>query len=240
MAEFIDEKFWRESLAEPDWYLRLVDDFKRLEKLAKEESDPARHKAIKHEAYAAVESALRENRIPLAKTNYGLGKDRQPIDTVVIHHTNNPPGLTLEQLNAMQLLRVYGMYFADPTDPDETYLKGKPVGSDHFYEDKQVFWVYHWIVRADGSAERILDDKNIGWHANDWDINKRSVAICVDDDLTEKQPGETVIQSIADVLRNNYGSVSPDNILGHCDVDKHTECPGYLFRESWRRKLIIK
>lgn len=238
MAEYIDEQFWQESLREPDWYLRLADDFKRLEKLAEAEQDPAKHKQIKREAYGIVEATLTAGTIPLASSGENLDKERQPIDTVVIHHTKNEPGMTLERLNAMQLLRVYGMYYANPTDPREQHFKGQPVWSNHFCHDQQVFWVYHWFVRQDGTAEQLLDDKYIGWQAGNWDVNTRSVAICIDDDLTNSEPGTRVIEAISDIIRENYSDMPVRSIVGHCEVSGKTKCPGDLFIPSWKGKLL--
>lgn len=238
MAEYIDEQFWQKSLSHPDWYLRLADDFKRLEKLAETEQDPAKHKQIKREAYGVVEAALTAGAIPLATSGEDLDKDRQPIDTIIIHHTKNEPGMTLERLNAMQLLRVYGMYYANPTDPKEEHFKGQPVWSNHFRNDRQVFWVYHWFVRQGGSTERLLDDKYIGWQAGNWEVNTRSVAICIDDDLTNSEPSIGVLETIAGIIRENYPSISANSVLGHCEVNDKTKCPGDLFLPSWKGKLL--
>jgi hypothetical protein len=238
MTDYIDEAFWRETLGKPNWYLLLNDDFKRLERLAEKETDYAKRKQIKDKAYRLVEEAVGTGRLPMAKMGDNLDAERKPIDTIVIHHTKNKPGMTLERLNAMQLLRIYGGYFTNPTDPKEKHLKGQPVWSGHFYNSKQVFWCYHWLVRENGISERILDDDYIGWHAGNWDINTRSVGICIDDDLSEKEPSEAVIQSIADTIHQNYPQVRKIKIIGHCEVNHNTECPGNLFIESWKNKLL--
>jgi len=240
MGKYIDETLWRRALCKPDWYLILADDFKRLEKLAEQQKNNPDHKVIKGEAYSLVEEALRIGTIPRAPSGENLDKQRKPIDTIVIHHTKNRPGMTLGRLNAMQLLRIYGMYYANPTDKLELQFKGQAVWSGHFYNGEQVFWGYHWLVRENGELEHILDDKYIGWHAGNWDINTRSVAICIDDDLSNREPNNVVIGSIAKLLRDQYLTVNPRNIVGHCDVNKKTECPGRLFHESWRQKLLNK
>lgn len=240
MSEYINEDFWRRSLSQPNWYLLLNDDFKRLEQLAENESDYAKRKQIKNMAYSLVEEAVRDGRLPMAETGNNLDAERQPIDTVVIHHTKNKPGMTLERLNAMQLLRIYGLYFANPTDPKEKHLKGQPVWSGHFYNSKQVFWGYHWLIREDGTSERILDDNYIGWHAGNWDVNTRSVGICIDDDLGNKEPSDAVIKSIAETIRQHYPTATQDKIVGHCEVNDSTECPGRPFIESWKQKLIAE
>lgn len=237
MSDYVDENYWREALTKQTWYLLLKDDFNRLEQLANKENDYDKRKQIKNEAYSLVEEAVRNVSLPLAESGDNLDVERKPIDTIVIHHTKNKPGMTLERLNAMQLLRIYGMYYANPTDEREVYFKGQPVWSGHFYNGQQVFWGYHWLVRKDGTTEQILKDEYIGWHSGNWDTNTRSIGICIDDDLTNKEPSDTVISTVANVIHKHYPSISSANIVGHCDVNKQTECPGHLFHEGWQQKL---
>jgi len=238
MSGTIDEAYWREALSMPNWYLLLKDDFERLEKLAEKEDDYAKRKQIKDMAYRLVEEAVRDGRLPMSKTGDNFDSERKPIDTIVIHHTSNKPVLTLERLNAMQLLRIYGRYFASPTDPKEKHLEGKLVWSGHFYNSKQVFWGYHWLIRENGSSERILDDSYVGWHAGNWEVNTRSIAICIDDDLSDKEPGKAIIKAVADTIKQHYPNVDNSKILGHCEVNNSTGCPGHLFLESWKQTLV--
>jgi len=240
MTEYINMSHWAQSLAKPDWYIILDSDFSRLEEIAAKEKDPAKRKLIKKEAYEAVENALRVSRIPLAQSGPNLDKERKQVDTIVIHHTKNPAGMTLDRLNAMQLIRIYGRYFANPTIVSEKSLKGKPIWSGHFYNGQQVFWGYHWLIRENGVKEHILKDDYVGWHAGNWGINTSSIAICIDDDLSEKEPSNTVISSIADLINRRYSHVLRSKIIGHLDVNAQTECPGYLFHNSWQNKLLHK
>jgi hypothetical protein len=237
MNQFIDSDYWKKTLTKHDWYLILADDFKRLEQVSEQQKKEPDYKRIKREAYQLVEDAVQNGTLPMSSKGPDLDSERKTIDTIVIHHTKNPPGMTLERLNAIQLLRIYGRYYANPTDEREKNFKGKPVWSGHFYNDQQVFWGYHWLIREDGSTEHILNDNYIGWHAGNWDINTRSIGICVDDSLTNKEPSDTVIKSLAELIKSNYANITSENIVGHCDVNKKTECPGHLFHESWQHKL---
>lgn len=240
MNEYIDEAFWRDALSKPTWYLILNDDFERLEDLAKNETDYAKRKLIKDKAYSLVEEAVSTRRLPMSEMGDNLDVERKPIDTIVIHHTKNKPMMTLERFNAIQLLRIYGRYFTNSTDPKEEHLKGQQIWSGHFFNDRQVFWGYHWLIREDGKSEHILNDDYIGWHAGNWDVNTRSVGICVDDDLSEKESSETVIQSLADTISQHYPAVDNVKIVGHCEVNDSTDCPDNLFLESWKHKLVAK
>lgn len=239
MAKFIDEQFWKQSLLKPDWYLRLGDDFKRLEKLAEqsraEGRDDTQVKAIKREAYSLVEEALKEGKVALGETGEDFDRERRPVDTIVIHHTKNPPGMSLDRLNAMHLLRLYASHYA----ADNT-LRGQPIYSNHFRDGRAVFYGYHWLVSADGN-QRLLEDDQIAWHAGCWHVNTRSIGICIDDDLTEKQPGQATLSAIADLIKNNYPQIADHLVIGHCEVLGNPEivsCPGKLFLPRWKNKLL--
>jgi len=240
MPDYIDEHFWREALSKPTWYLLLKDDFARLEKLAAKEPDYTKRKQIKRQAYGLIEEAVRDGWMPLAETGENLDVERKSIDTIVIHHTKNRPGMTLDRLNAIQLLRIYGGHYANPVKPSEAHFKGQPVWSGHFHNSKQVFWGYHWFVREDGSCERLLDDTCVGWHSGNWDVNTRSIGICVDDDLSDKEPSEAVVDGIAGIILQHYAPASQLEILAHCQVNTTTSCPGHLFLESWKQKLTTR
>src|SRR5216684_6425187 len=109
---------------------------------------------------------------------------------IVIHHTSNPPGLSPDRLSAIGLVRLYGPYFANPKSERDRWLQGQPIFSGHMRQNKQVFWPYQWIVRREGRAQRLLYDSEIGWHAGDWDVNCRSVAIALDNDYEETMPSD--------------------------------------------------
>lgn len=237
MQEEYDDALWQTAFPKPDWYLAVIPQFKRLEALALQEPDYDKRKAIKGPMYQAVATALCEGRIALATEGEENDVARQPIDMAVIHHTRNRSGMSLDLLNGEQLLRVYALYYANPS-PWDQHLKGQPIWSGHFYQGKQVFWAYHWLIRQDGRAERILDDTYIGWHAGNWPVNCRSVALCLDADLSSSLPGDQMLDAIAGVIKQYYPQVPSSGIVGHRDVNDHTGCPGALFRSVWRDKLL--
>jgi hypothetical protein len=239
MQEHYDDALWQAAFPKPDWYLAVMPQFQRLEALALQEPDFDTRKAIKGPMYQAVATALYEGRIALATEGEDHDAARQPIDMVVIHHTKNRPGMPLDLLNGEHLLRVYAWYYAHPPARDRQ-IKGQPIWSGHFSHRQQVFWAYHWLVRQDGRAEHLLDDKCIGWHAGNWPVNCRSVALCLDDDLTSSLPSDTMLDALASVIRQQYPQVPSSGIVGHRDVTDQTGCPGELFRSVWRDKLLVR
>ena len=238
MAEFFDEIKWREAVRQPDWYLQIIDDYKTLEKRA-ENSDKETRRRIKDEIYDFFEQLLVDGEIYLGSEGHNFDADRKKIGKLIIHHTAEDPGMRLNRLSAIQLIRLYVPYYANPTSEPEKYIKGKPIYSGHFYNSKQVFWAYHWIVRTDGSYERILKDEYVGWQAGNWDTNCESVGICLDGDFRgESVPGLSMLEGVATVINENYADVPKDQILGHREVNEKTECPGDKFLDGWKSQII--
>jgi len=146
--------------------------------------------------------------------------------------------MTVERLSAVHLIRLYAGYYANPTYEGEERMKGRPIFSGHFNNGKQVFYGYHWLVRMDGSIERLLEDKNIGWHAGNWEVNCRSIGICLDNDFTDSSPSDLVVSSIVKIIKENYPQIQPQNILGHREIKPSTTCPGNTFLTDWKEKII--
>lgn len=236
MAQYFNEHIWSEALKNSDWYIRLADDYRRCMAIT-EKADPQTRAQVKEEIYGFFEDKLASGQVMLASKGPDWDKERSPVDTVVIHHTKNSSGMTWERLNAIHLVRLYAGYYLHPRE-HEKQMTGKPLWSGHFRGDQQVFYAYHWLVRRNGDTERLLADTEIGWHAGDWDVNRRSVAICLDDDLEGSEPSHAALVAIARLAREHYGNVSRANIYGHREINPNTACPGDLFLDGWKRDML--
>lgn len=237
MAKYFDEERWIKALKNPDWYLELFADFKKIMG-QREKVDEKTSFEIKKELYSFFENQLTTNNIASGLTGPDWDKERKPIDAIIIHHSKNQPGLALTMLNAVHLLKLYASYYANPTYEGEEYIKGQPIYSGHFKDNKQVFYGYHWLLRMDGKFERLLEDKNIGWHAGNWEMNCRSIGICLDNDFTDSSPSDLVISLIVKIIKENYPQIKSQNILGHREVNSKTTCPGNTFLTDWKQKII--
>jgi hypothetical protein len=229
-----DEDYWQKVIAKPDWYMEFVPYAKKIrDELAGGSKELEQfNKTVR----SFFEKALRENRVTLAKNGPSLDEQRQPVDTIVIHHTSTEPGYKLSYMNATQLLNVYAPYFSNPKDERERSLQGQPIWSNHLQSGSQVFYVYHWLLRMDGQFERLLNDEQIGWHAGNWEINKRSVAICLDNNYEKHDPTDELIEILGKHIKTYYPKVT--NIIGHCEANPKTICPGTNFKSSWKAKLL--
>jgi hypothetical protein len=232
---------WESLLANPRWYLAVVPELDAFRGAIKYKSGKIR-RACKERIYDFFEAHLKNGNIALRSNAIDSDRDRKPIDTIVIHHTGKLPGLTAERLSAIELVRLYAPYYAHPTQDADLHLCGESI-SGHVHNGKQVFWPYHWIVRRDGTPERLLRDSEIGWHAGNWDINCRSVAIVLDNDYRNSSPSVTEISAVTAIIERNYARVPLGRILGHREVNPKTVCPSRFFldgsgRKGWKSKLL--
>jgi hypothetical protein len=222
-----DENRWQEAIKKPDWYLEFGEYAKKIK--LKDVPETKAHAELKKKVRNFFENALEQGQINLGGDGYNFDNERQQIDTVVIHHTSAKPGYELSYLNAVQLLNIYVPAYVHGKE------RGQPIWSGHFYKGRQVFWGYHWLMRMDGSFEKLLNDNQIGWHAGDWEINKRSIGICIDNDYDGKDPTEEILQKLAIHIREKYPRTK---LIGHCEARKGTTCPGKNFLDGWRQDLL--
>ena len=233
---FFNEKKWRNEVTTNDnWYKIVYPEFEAI--LTKYEGKPQKlRNAAKNAVYGFFEGLMDEKRVRLG----GIGKDwdveRKPIDVIVIHHTKGDSGMTWQRLNAMHLLRLYAKSYFSPSTEKE--IQGLPIFSNHFRSNdntRMVFYAYHWLVREDGTAERLLADNEIGWHAGNWDINCRSVGICLDGNFEHATPPQRMIEGAKKIIQNHYAHVEYACIIPHKNANPKTTCPGEWFHEvKWK------
>lgn len=220
-------------IGNPSWYLDLQDYLTtyiyEYEQAPQQNTKTA--KAVREELTWMISELMDEGKLVFASEGPNLDSERQAADTLVVHHTSCPSSYPTSYIDALVLLRLYV--------PE--YLKigsskyGKPIWSGHFYNSRQTFVPYHYLVRASGEIEHILEDRYIGWQAGNWDINCRSIAIAFVDELEERRPSEKAIAAARTIIqRYNF-----KRIIGHNEVKK-TRCPGDLFLgdNGWKQDLL--
>jgi len=231
-----DEAYWAEVIKRPDWYMEFVPYANKVKGSLGEGSEELEqfNKTVRH----FFEEALKNDSVALADHGPNLDAERQPIDTIVIHHTSAKPGYRLSYMEATQLLNIYAPYFMNPTVREERNLKGTAIWSGHFRGGQPSFLAYHWLMRMDGQFVRLLDDHQIGWHAGNWDINKRSIGICLDNDYEQMCPAAEQLRQLAGHIKEHYPNVK--NIIGHREAREGTTCPGTHFLTEWKPLLLEK
>jgi N-acetyl-anhydromuramyl-L-alanine amidase AmpD len=99
------------------------------------------------------------------------------------------------------------------------------------------------MINKDGSAERLLEDNEIGWHSGDWHINCRSVAISLNSNYENSTPSKIELETIANLIKKHYSQVSKGRVLGHREINIKTTCPSELFlptesNRGWKEELL--
>lgn len=157
-------------------------------------------------------------------------------DTVVIHHTNTPPGFSLEFFNTLAMLRLYVPLARGgfPTYDGKNY----PLNSGHYdKEGKMLFHGYHYYIRENGDVEQVLREDETGFHAGNYDVNIKATGIALDGDFTDSIPPQAQIKAVNNLLK----SLKPENIIGHQEVELKQvkvahNCPGGKW-DIWKHKL---
>ena len=224
---FFDETKWENAATtRHDWYGVIYPEFEAILSTY-EGGDLLIRKAARDAVYGYFEKLLNNGKVILGIEGKNWDSERKPIDTVVIHHTKGEGSMTWQRLDAMHLLRLYAKSYLNPSTEPE--IQGLPVYSNHFRDGRMVFYAYHWLVRADGTHERLLKDNEIGWQAGNWDINCRSVGICLDGDFEHASPPETMIEGARSIVRDHYADVDAMRIIPHRNANPNTTCPGEWF-----------
>ena len=117
-------------------------------------------------------------------------------------------------------------------------VRGEPVWSGHFRQGQMVFFAYHWLIRPDGTCERLLEDSAIGWHAGNWNINTRSIGLALSGNYEHTPPPETQIAAVARLIKTQYPEISSTHILGHRELRSDLTCPGNAFLNGWKETLL--
>ncbi|OGH10171.1 MAG: hypothetical protein A2152_03320 [Candidatus Levybacteria bacterium RBG_16_35_6] len=228
-------KEYKKILKYSDWYIRLETQLKR-DFFPVVHDDPIL-KAKRHELYRAIEEMLVLGEIPFAKEGPNFDKDRKPIDTIIIHHTEENPDTSLEKLSAIDLVRQYSLWYLD-NDLFGYKPRGKPIWSGHFKNGKMVFYPYTWLVRPNGDTERTLLDRYVGRHSGDQGINLRSIGIALSGNYEHSSPPYVQIEATAKLIKAKCPKVKPSRILGHLEVKKNRTCPGDKFIKGWKKDLL--
>ncbi|OGZ05272.1 MAG: hypothetical protein A2845_03100 [Candidatus Lloydbacteria bacterium RIFCSPHIGHO2_01_FULL_49_22] len=236
-SPFFDQDKWKNAAVKRhDWYRVIYPEFEAI--LTKYEgSDRSTRKAARDAVYGFFEALLSDGMVILGGEGKDWDAERKPLDTIVIHHTKGESGITWQRLDAMHLLRLYAKSYLSPST--EKKIEGTPVWSNHFRVEegkrRMVFYAYHWLVRTDGTAERLLNDDEIGWQAGNWGINCRSIGICLDGDFEHTPPPDTMIEGAKRIIQEHYPNVAIDRIIPHRMANPKTTCPGDWFEGvKWR------
>lgn len=259
--KFINPSEFKDTLKNnPLWYLderigQLVETY-----IQKPDDGSANWKETRHELIQMFADALDKDEVALDKDKPEFwNDDDRPhsdirkrfdlppleegkcIDTVIIHHTAIDEDTTYSQLNALGLLRLYYPLFKNKAfkDKEGNHI---PISSGHKdVNGKETFVGYHFLIKQDGSVEKLLDERYVGFHAGNYPENCRSYGVALAGNMSEEVPSTESLAALKGVI----AALAPDRILGHGEVTNakgekvQTECPGTTFygEGGWKNEL---
>ncbi|HEY0755962.1 MAG TPA: N-acetylmuramoyl-L-alanine amidase [Ktedonobacteraceae bacterium] len=235
MPDFVPA-VWESKFRLPDWYCQLEPEL--TSSIFSVVHDDPQLKAWRHQVYTLAGEMLERGEIPLASSGPDLDAARQQIDTLILHHTEEDPWISLAKLNAIGLLRQYGFQYLENNVLGRA-VKGEPVWSGHFRQGRMAFFAYHWLVRPDGTCERLLEDHALAWHAGNWEINTRSIGIALSGNYEHAIPPAAQLAATAQLIRTHYSSIARARAFGHCEIRPELTCPGEFFLSTWKQALFL-
>jgi hypothetical protein len=170
------------------------------------------------------------------------------VDTIIIHHTATKEDLTVWELEALGLLRLYLPHFMD-TNPNG-FVKfllqtnphladGSPLApaSGHYVtrEGKEVqsFVGYHYIIYPDGTVVNLLDEDHMGFQAGNLNVNNRSDGVAFVGNFSQGAPtieAQNACKELIKTLRTKNVAISFLDSHTHVKLGQ-TDCPGPWFEE---------
>jgi len=231
------------ALENPLWYLSsskpwgpIIDQY--YLNPSDEGSKTAEWEAKKLEYTWLLAKMLEDQKVALGAWEPYYNDDERvlPQKIAVIHHTSTWEDTPISYIDALGLVRLYVPLFRDGV-----WGRNQPISSGHFYQGRQLFVGYHWLVYSDGTSIQVLDDNCMGFQAGDLSTNNQSISFACVGDLQDSTPTAYAIEEINRILQQKYVQVT--TIFGHRDVlhqGKHvnTICPGNRW-EEWKDSLII-
>jgi N-acetylmuramoyl-L-alanine amidase-like protein len=227
--------YWESKFRSPDWYNQL--EYELTHFIFPVVHDEPEIKAWRHLVYTLAGEMLERGEVPLAQTGPDLDSERQAPDTIVLHHTEEDPNISLAKLNAIGLLRQYGFQYLENNVMGRA-VRGEPIWSGHFRQGRMAFFAYHWLIRPNGSCERLLEDCAIGWHAGNWAINTRSIGIALSGNYEHATPPTEQIEATARLINAHYPTLARERLLGHREIRPDLTCPGDRFLGEWKQQLL--
>ena len=227
----------KNMLLKPDWYLYFYDQLSEYfynydeNKIGKEKEWFEKRKNI----VETIKDSISKNKICFGTKGNNFDSEREKIDTIVIHSTSTGHGNEseddIEYLNALTLIRLYCREYSSK----KRDYHGRPIYSGHYFNNKQTFIPYHYLIEKNGKIHHILKDEYIGWQAGNWNINCKSISIAFIGSFENSEPTDIAIQSAKNIIQKYPKS----KIIGHSEIIE-TRCLGnnFLNNTKWKNKLI--
>jgi len=146
------------------------------------------------------------------------------IDTIVIHHSVTP-----RICNTKRTLNSFNNRHRELLHPKPNSL-GQHIA-------------YHYVIANNGEIIPTRGLHEIGYHAGDLEINKKSIGICLIGNFSKDNPSDEQYRSLERLTLELQNKFNISSIFGHRSI-KVTECPGINISNDYiygllKKKIII-
>ena len=90
---------------------------------------------------------------------------------------------------------------------------------------KGLYVAYHYIIGAKGELRETRDLDEIGYHSGRWNVNMRSIGICLLGNFQLDIPTEEQLIELQNLIKYLKNKFKIKKVCGHRDI-KPTACPG--------------
>lgn len=135
------------------------------------------------------------------------------IDSIIIHHSVSPRSQTLEK----SILSF-----------DRTHrIRLHPIKNKLGYHI-----AYHYVIAENGAVKQTRADDEIGWHASNLAVNKKSIGICLIGNFDVEHPSPRQLWALRDVIKAIKARFYIKEVSGHRKYASKS-CPGKNFPDKF-------
>ena len=140
------------------------------------------------------------------------------VHTIVVHHSVSPRDIPL-----LQSLASFDRTHKARLHPEENSM------GHHI--------AYHYVIAGDGTWAATREERDIGFHASDYQVNKHSVGICLTGNFDTQKPTKdqlvTLKMLVNDIKKRHHIS----EISGHRNYASKS-CPGKNLTDAMLDELL--
>ena len=138
--------------------------------------------------------------------------EREPLQYLVVHHTERAPNETPESLSRIMSESLYEAGEPYQSQNYNTpYVYGLPIHSGHVVNGAETFTAYHFLIYPSGEIKTTLIPHKkvgekyfvdmIGWGAGRWSVNCKAVQIALVGDYRKGPPSKEALESLTKLIR---------------------------------------
>lgn len=134
------------------------------------------------------------------------------IDTIIVHHSVSPRSQTLEK----------SIKSFDANHKARLHDKKNKLG---------YYIAYHYIIAENGAVKQTRGEDEIGYHASNLTVNKKSIGICLIGNFDVEKPAPHQLYALRDLIKSIKARFYIKEVVGHRKYSKKS-CPGKFLTDK--------